>query len=90
MSIKINLHRTHRQYTGGLETVEVEGKTVGECLDDLVSKYPPLEKQIFDKKRNLSSIMEIYLNGESAYPDELAKKVKDGDTINLIYFLAGG
>ena len=90
MSVKINLHRTHRQYTNGLETVEVEGNTIGECLDNLVLKYPLLEKEIFNKKRNLSSIIEVYLNGESAYPDELAKKVKDGDTINLIYFLAGG
>ena len=30
------------------------------------------------------------INGATAYPDELAKPVKDGDTIQLVYFLAGG
>ncbi|MFC1533717.1 MoaD/ThiS family protein [Thermodesulfobacteriota bacterium] len=90
MSIQINLHKTHRQYTDGLETIDVEGKTVSECLQHLIDKYPPLEKEIFQKTDKLSPIIEVYVNGESAYPDELAKQVKDGDKIHLIYMLAGG
>lgn len=90
MSIKINVHKTHRQYTDGREVVEIDGTTVGECLKNLINRYPGIEKEIFDKKGKLSSIVEIYLNGESAYPDELAKKVTDGDEIYLTFFLAGG
>jgi molybdopterin converting factor small subunit len=90
MTIQINLHKTHRQYTNGKETIEVNGKNVGECLKDLIRQYPPLGKEIFAKNGKLSPIMEIYLNGKSAFPDELNKPVKDGDTIHLIYFLAGG
>ena len=90
MSVKINLHKTHRQYTDGKETVDVEGKSVGECLNDLIRKYPLLENEIFDKKGNLLSVFEIYLNGASAYPDELAREVKDGDEIHLLAMLAGG
>ena len=90
MSIQVNLHKTHRQYTDGLESIDVEGKTVGECLQYLINRYPLLEKEIFDKKGKLNAIIEIYLNGESAYPNELTKPVKDGDQIHLVYFLAGG
>ncbi len=90
MSIGINLHKTHRQYTDGKEIVNVNGNTVGECLRDLVSQYPEIEKQIFDNKGNLLSVLEIYLNGASAYPDELKKAVKDGDEIHLLTMLAGG
>jgi molybdopterin converting factor small subunit len=90
VGIKINLHQTHRQYTNGQEVVEVNGNTVGECLKDLVRLYPELEKGIFDKKGNLLSVLEIYLNGASAYPDELKKEVKDGDEIHLLTMLAGG
>jgi len=89
MSIEISLHRTHRRYTDGKEIIEVEGKTVGECLKELVKKYPPLEKEIF-KNGKLNSLLEIYLNGESAYPNELAKPVKDGDKISLVYMLSSG
>jgi molybdopterin converting factor small subunit len=90
MAIQIDLHKTHRQYTGGKESVDVEGKTVGECLKDLIRQYPPLGKEVFGKNGKLSGIVEVYLNGATAYPDELAKPVKDGDTIQLVYFLAGG
>ena len=90
MSIKINLHRTHRQYTDGKEIVDVNGNTVDECLKDLVSQYPEIEKEIFDKKGNLLAVLEIYLNGASAYPDELKRVVKDGDEIHLLTMLAGG
>ena len=90
MSVKINLHKTHRQYTNGQETVEVNGYNVGECLKELVKQYPDLKNELFDKKGKLLSVHEVYLNGASAYPDELAREVKDGDEIHLLVMLAGG
>ena len=90
MSVKLNIHKTHRQYTDGNESVDVEGKTVGECLKALMEKYPGMQQALFDKKGKLQNIVEVYLNGESAYPDELAKKIHDGDEIHLVFFLAGG
>jgi molybdopterin converting factor small subunit len=89
VSIEISLHKTHRRYTDGKEIIQVEGKTVGECLKDLVKQYPPLKKEIF-KNGKLNPIMEVYLNGASAFPNELVKPVKDGDKINLVYMLSGG
>ena len=89
VSIEISLHKTHRRYTDGKEIVEVEGKTVGECLKDLVKKYPPLNEEIF-KNGKLNSLIEVYLNGASAYPNELAKPVKNGDKISLVYMLSSG
>ena len=89
MTIEISLHKTHRQYTDGKEIIEVEGKTVGECLKELVKKYPALDKEIF-KTGRLNSLIEVYLNGASAYPNELVKPVKDGDKISLVYILSGG
>jgi molybdopterin converting factor small subunit len=89
LSIEISLHKTHRRYTDGKEVIEVQGKTVGECLRDLVMKYPALEKEVF-KNGKLNAVMEIYINEASAFPDELVKPVKDGDKITLIYMLSGG
>jgi molybdopterin converting factor small subunit len=90
MSVKINLHKTHRSYADGLEVVETQGNTVGECLDDLIAQYPELKEKLFDTKGKLRNTIEIYLNMESAYPDELKKKVKPGDEIHLTILLAGG
>lgn len=90
MSVQIKLHKTHRRHTDGREAVEVEGLTVKECLKNLVKAYPGLENEVFDKKGGLSKYIEVYINGTSAFPDELSKPVKDGDKIQLLYFLAGG
>ena len=90
MSVKVNIHRTHRIYTNGLETVEVKGKTVGDCLDQLIEQYPGMREGLFDKKGRLLNVVEVYVNNESAYPEELEKPVKDGDEIHLILMLAGG
>lgn len=90
MSIKVHIHKTHRQFTNGLDIIEVEGNTVGDCLKNLVSQFPKVEKEVFDKKGNLRNIIEIYVNLESAYPNELAKPVKGGDDIHVTLMLAGG
>jgi molybdopterin converting factor small subunit len=89
LSIEISLHRTHRRYTEGKEIIRVEGRTVGECLRNLVKQYPPLDKEIF-KNGKLNSLIEIYLNAESAYPNELIKPVRDGDKITIVYMLSSG
>jgi molybdopterin converting factor small subunit len=90
VAVKVNLHLTLRQFTNGQEMIEVDGKTVGECLKNVVKKYPAMEPSIFGKNGKLSNTVEIYLNLQSAYPDELAKRVKDGDEIHVTLMLAGG
>ena len=90
MSVKVHIHTTHRQFTNGLEVVEVEGSTVGDCLNHLIQQYPGMEKALFAKKDKLRNNVEIYLNHASAYPNELVKPVKDGDVIHLVTMLTGG
>jgi len=90
LSIKVNIHKTHRQFTNGLDIVEVEGNTVGNCLDNLVRQYPGMGKALFDKKGKLLRVIEVYINSKSAYPNELAKQVKDGDNVHITLLLAGG
>lgn len=90
MAVKVNLHATLRQHTGGQEAVELEGKTVGECLENLVKQYPGLEPSIFEKTGGLSRLIEIYVNLQSAYPNELVKPVREGDEIHITLLLSGG
>jgi len=90
VAVKVNLHLALRQFTNGQEMVEGDGKTVGECLKNVVKEYPAMESTIFGKNGKLSNIIEIYLNLQSAYPNELAKPVKDGDEIHVTMMLSGG
>ena len=90
MSVNIHIHKTHRQHTGGLSVVEAKGDTVGMCLSNLIEQFPAMESELFDDGGKLTNKVEIYLNMQSAYPNELAKPVKDGDDIHLTLLLAGG
>lgn len=90
MSVKVNIHPTLQHFTGDRDVVEVNGSTVGECLENLVARFPEVKQGLFDKDGKLLNFVDVYVNGESAYPEELAKKVKDGDELHLVLIIAGG
>ena len=91
MSITVNLHPILYGFTNGVKTVEVNGRTVGECLKQLVALFPGIEKGLFDKENGkLLGTINIWVNMEDAYPEELAKPVKDGDNVHITALLSGG
>ncbi len=90
MSVQVSLHRTHRQFTGGLETVDVQGETVGDCLRYLAKEYPGIGEALFEKQGKLRNHIEVFLNLQTTYPQELAMPVKDGDEIHVTAMLGGG
>ena len=73
-----------------LEIVEVEGETVGGCLDRVAEEYPGIGEALFEKKGKLRRHIEIFLNHQSTYPQELAMPVEDGHEIHVAVMLAGG
>lgn len=90
MSIKINIASYLQPYTNNLEVVEVNGSTVGECLNHLVKHFPSIKEMLFDKNGKLFGYAGIYINGEDAHPEELAKPVKDRDELYILYIIGGG
>ncbi len=90
MSVKINVHPILHHFTNGQDVVEVKGATVGECLEQLVARFPEIKKGLFDKDGRLLNYVDVYVNGESAYPEELARSVTDGDELHIVLTIAGG
>ena len=90
MSIKVTINPALYQYTNNQTTAEVNGDTVGQCLDHLARQFPGIEKGLFDKKGKLLNYIDVYVNGKSAYPEELAKPIKEGDELHIIFTIAGG
>ena len=45
---------------------------------------------VLNKDGKLRHNYDIYINGKSAYPLEMAKSVNDGDKLNLIMLIQGG
>ena len=98
MSIKIKIPLSYVQsFTDDtdfaqltLEVVEVSGSTVGECINHLVKQFPDMKKQLFTKTGSLFENIIISVNGKSAYPEQLAKPVKDGDELSVVFIIGGG
>ncbi len=90
MGIKINIPSYMKSFTNNMRVVEINGSTVGECLSHLIKQFPGMKKQLFSKKNNLFENIIISVNGEIAYPEQLAKPVKDGDELNIVLVIGGG
>ena len=90
MTVKINIPHFLQHLAGNLDVAEVSGNTVGECLDDFVRRFPQTEKLIFDKDGMVLKYIDVFVNGESTYPEELARPVNDGDELSILLVAAGG
>lgn len=90
MRARIRIHPLLQDLAHGQEMVEVEGKNVGECLADLERQFPGMREYIFDRNGKLLKQVEIFINGKTTSPNELATPVKDGDEISILMLLSGG
>lgn len=90
MAVSVHIHKVYRFFTEGRETVEVKGHTVGECLNNLVLLYPDIKRVLFSSNGDLLKNIDLYINRESAYPEELKKPVSQGDDIYIHLLLTGG
>jgi molybdopterin synthase sulfur carrier subunit len=89
MSVTIRLHPFLRKFTGD-QKVEVNGKTVRDCLDGLEAKFPGFKQQIYDKEGKLDNLWDIYINSKTSYPLGLDKPVNNGDELMIITIISGG
>ena len=90
MSAKLNIPHALRQYTDSQGVVEVDGNTVGQCLDHLIRLFPDIGKEILDGDGKLHDYIDVYVNGESSYLEKLAKPVKSGDELYILFIIDGG
>lgn len=89
MSVKVNIPSHLHGFTGGKAVVEVDGQTIGECMAELTRRFPGIGDALM-KDGKLLDYVDIYVNLESSYPDELAKPVKDGDELHITLFVIAG
>ena len=88
MSVRIDLQAF---LSCGVPTsLEVEGKSVGECIEMLVRCFPQMGKILFEKEGKLNPYVELFVNGVTVYPQNLAHQVEEGDVITALAVIGGG
>ncbi|MEA2650775.1 MAG: sulfur-carrier protein [Chloroflexota bacterium] len=79
-----------RENTGGSRTVDVQGGTVAEALDDLFGKHPALRDRVTEEGE-LSPFINVYVNDRDVrYREGLETAIGSDDTIILLPAMAGG
>ena len=80
-----------RAYTGGNNEIAVQGSTVGEALDDLVTLYPSLRPHLYNGEDKLRPFVNLFLGEENVKDLQgLATPVSQSDRLLLIPSIAGG
>jgi molybdopterin synthase sulfur carrier subunit len=86
----VRIPPTLRPEVGGERQVPAEGGTVRELLDDLVSRFPGLGRQIVEDG-DIAPFVNVYVEGEDVRTLEgIETPVAHGSTVILLPAMAGG
>jgi molybdopterin converting factor small subunit len=90
MSVEIYLTPSLQYIISDVKFITVEGKTVGECLDNVVEMYPQLSPLLLGSGHKLRNEYTLFINGENASPDDPDRPVRAGDKLNIVDIIIGG
>jgi sulfur-carrier protein len=87
---QVRIPPTLREQTGGERELAAEGDTVRDLLDDLMSRFPALRRQLVENEE-LAPFVNVYVEGEDVRTlDGLETEVRPGSTVILLPAMAGG
>jgi len=80
-----------RPAAGGNRTVDVDGGTLREALEDLFARYPETRAQIVDDEGDLNRFVNVFVDREDVRLREgLDTSVAEGSTVIVMPAMAGG
>jgi molybdopterin converting factor small subunit len=91
MSTKVRIGPQLREYLDIPSVLEVNGNTVGQCLDDLTRQYPEIRSWLFDQNSLLRVLISIN-NVEIVSLDKEGSDriIKAKDELQIFAVVAGG
>jgi molybdopterin synthase sulfur carrier subunit len=91
MPVTVKIPTIFRQHVGGEPTVQGEGRTLRDLLDDLDARFPGLTQGILGQDGGLHRFVNVYVNDEDVrYLGALEAEVSEGDTVSILPAVAGG
>jgi molybdopterin converting factor small subunit len=91
MAVIVQIPMALQKFTKNQSTVQSEGLTVQEVLDDLARRFPEIRGQLCDSRGAIRKFINLYLNNEDIrFLDGEKTTIQDGDELAIIPAVAGG
>ena len=92
--MKVNFFATLRQIVGQ-KTVEIDlpqNSTVQDFVELVVTRYPPMRKELLDENGNLYRHVHVFVNGRDApfLEQGMNTVIQPHDTLNVFPAVGGG
>ena len=80
-----------RSYTEGQVDVKVDGRDVGEAMQRLVERYPPLRPHLYNGDGDLRPFVNLFVGGHNVKDlDGMTTAVDEDTRVLLVPSIAGG
>ena len=90
MAVQLRIPTILRSYTDGEKTVEGDGTTLLQVIDDVEARHPGLKERIVDQAA-LRRFVNVYVNDEDVrFSGGLDAPTADGDVVVVLPAVAGG
>lgn len=89
--VRLEIPSGLKKYAGGETIFELDGSTVGETLDRLLTQYPNLQIRLMKDRGELYSYLPIFLN-QDKLPSRgfRSRPLNDGDRLEVVAIASGG
>lgn len=91
MNFRIKIGPLLQDNTGLPEVIEVSGETVGDCLENLIRRYPESKHWLYDED-NLIKVL-LTINNVETIPlnkEGLGRRLNTGDELQIFAVVSGG
>ncbi len=90
MAVNVSIPTILRTHTGGQKSVQADGATVAEVINDLDNRHGGLKDRLV-KEGSLHRFVNVYVNDEDVrFAGGLDAGVSDGDSVTILPAVAGG
>ena len=80
-----------RPYVNGQGEVPVQGKTVSQAMQDLVTQFPSFRPHLYNSEGQLRPFVNLFLGGQNVKDLQgLDTPLRPDDILNLVPSIAGG
>jgi sulfur-carrier protein adenylyltransferase/sulfurtransferase len=91
MSVTVTIPTPLRGFTGGRDSIQLQGDTVGQVLDGLLDAHGGLKRHLLQDDGRLRNFVNLYLNDtDIRHLSSTATPVRPGDVLTIVPSIAGG